>query len=536
MLKHVLQYLLIAAGILAMPFLIYAAVVMFDDVATEERDRQAFPTIELLPSSQPSARERTGDPMAVYQFDDLEDAPLLKRQDSGIYDLLSELTWIADGVNESELEAVEIFIYLGMYDPGIAADFAQMPWLQDGLTEREAWAFDALSYYDAEAPAQLRKLPWVLDGIDVREAWALNGLAAVFTQAPGPAEHLATRAWFRDGINRDESDALTTLGAMSQETNTTNSIIWMPFLDTVEETDALALRALYNLVMDDNPASVGNYAVLYSNRVISDGITDEETIRIILAADLYAINPDLADTLLDPSGASIETRTIDLPLAGEVLLLIARLQEGSSESMESLAKSVAFAENYMGEPFPANTVLLLFADAVRSGFAGHFAGSNITIHPDFDSEDAEDIIMHEVAHHYWHSSAHDWIDEGAAEFLSVMYLESEMGIDAGELLASGFLGDHFCDQVDTLRELEELSDNVQADGCAYDLGLLFFLSLREAVGATDFQRGFRELYLSGRDTLYFDDPGTRNINHVRSAFDHNLDAMEDVIEEWYEGN
>ena len=516
-LKHVLQYLLIAAGFVAMPFLLYAAVVMFGDVATEEREGQVSPTGELPPSPHPAVEELAADAGPINEFDDLEDASLLKRQDNGTYDLLTGLNWIADGVNENELDTVTILIELGKYEPGMAVDFTEMPWFQDDLTEYEAWAFNALSYYDTFAPDQLRKLPWVLDGIDAREAWALNGLAAVFDQAPGPADRLASRTWFRDGVNRDESDVLAALGAMSQETNSTNSIIWMPFLETIEETDALALRALYNLMTEDSQTGIGSYAVLYTNSVISDGITDNETIPIILAADTYAVNPDLADVLLDQSGTTIETSTIDLPLAGEVVLVIVRVQEGSPESMDSLAKSVAFAEDYMGEPFPANTVLLLFADAVRGDFAGHYAGSNITIHPDFDSDDAEEIIMHEVAHYYWHGSAHDWLDEGAAEFLSVRYLESEMGVNANEILAMGFLGEDSCDEIDTLSELEEPFVDTQTDSCSYELGLLFFLALRKAVGATDFQHGFQELYLSGSDTLEIDNSDARNIGHVPSS-------------------
>lgn len=470
-----------------------------------------------------------------YAFDELEDASTLKRQDNGIYELLTGLSWIADGVNEGELDTVATLIDFGIYEPVMAVDFIEMSWFRDGITKQEAWAFDAVAYYDSFAPDRLRELPWVRDGIDSREAWALVGLAAVFAQAPGPADRLASQEWFRDGINRDESDVLKTLGAMSLETKSTNSIIWMPFLESIEETDALALRALYNLLMDEDDASVGSYAILYANPVISGGIADEETVRVALAADAYAVNPDLADTLLDPSDTTLETRTIDLPLAGEVVLKIMRMEEGSPKSMDSLAKSVEFAEDYMGEPFPVNTVLLLFADAVKPGFLGHYSGSNITIHPDFDGEDSENIIMHEVAHHYWHGSAHDWVDEGAAEFLSVRYLEAEMGFDAGELLDGGFHYEDYCDGIDTLSDLEGLIGDGQAHTCAYELGLLFFLELRETVGATEFQRGFQDLYLSGNSFFEVDDAHLRNISHVLRAFEFNSEATRVVIPKWYGG-
>lgn len=323
--------------------------------------------------------------------------------------------------------------------------------------------------------------------------------------------------------------------ALSQETGSVNSIVWMPFLDSIEEIDALLLRALFNLVADDSQDSVGNYGGFYSNLMISDGISDEESLQVLLAADADAVNPDLGEILLDPLGSTTETRTIELPLAGEVGLMIVRVDEGSSDSMDLLVESVEFVEDYMGEPFPVNTVLLLFADAVREGFAGHYSGANIMVHPDYDNGDSRHVIMHEVAHYYWYGSAYDWLDEGAAEFLSIRDLEKKTGRDAGDILEMGFRGDESCGTVDTLSELEKLSEDPEFTGCAYEMGLLFFFDLWEAVGMTDFQQGFRDLYLLGRDIFTSDYTDPRNIRHVRQAFGFSSEATQVVIPKWYEG-
>lgn len=88
----------------------------------------------------------------------------------------------------------------------------------------------------------------------------------------------------------------------------------------------------------------------------------------------------------------------------------------------------------MGEPFPTNFVLLLYADTVLSEFAGHNTEFNMTIHPDFDTDDGSDeayyapyILTHEVAHYYWNNSSQTWLDEDAAEVMSIIYEEITTG-------------------------------------------------------------------------------------------------------------
>ena len=103
---------------------------------------------------------------------------------------------------------------------------------------------------------------------------------------------------------------------------------------------------------------------------ISDGITDEETVLVTLASSAYAGNPGLIDSLLDPARVMLESRVVQLPVAGAVELMIARTEPGPQRGMDVLEATVRFTEMYMGEPFPVNTVILLYADALRHGFGG----------------------------------------------------------------------------------------------------------------------------------------------------------------------
>lgn len=557
MLKHVLQYLLIAASFVSIPFVLYFAIAAFADVVDKVgAEKQSAESPASSPCPTPELRTATRRPTAtsiptkavsadVLDLDEVGSAFWLKRRNYEMYDTVANLRWISDGVDDIETDPVMVLIELGMDGPSIANEYIETPWFNDDLSEDEAWAFLGLTYIDAFGPEgseRVIRLSWVVDGISEDESWTISSLPDIFDESPEAGITLISKPWFRDGISQEESEAVQLLGALSHKTGSASQFISMPFLDSVEESDVLALDSLYQLaLLNWTTLSVpGEFENFMPHPAIVAGITDDETRLVTLASDAYEFNPGLTDTLLDTSTVISETRTVSLPLAGEVELMITWTQHGPARSLDLLEESVRFAENYMGEPFLVNMVLLLYADSVEPGFAGHNSSANIIVHPDLNREDgtpegdeAEFVIMHEVAHYYWHGSSHHWIDEGVAEFLSIHYAEDALGQDIGELLASGFLGDYDCTHIGTLKALEELA-GPKADECAYDLGLLFFLDMRQVLGTEEFQRGFRRLYLSGMNTLDPDSPDARSITHVREAFSSSSDEVGEVIKEWYE--
>ena len=557
MLKHVLQCLLITAGFVAIPFALYFAVTAFSDVATEveqEQKTQATASPELpqeqvlspfsLTTPQMPEEERVVESPSMWELDDVAPSFWLKKRNNGLYDVVANLHWIADGVDEDiEMEPLKVLLELSLDEPGIAIRFIEMPWFNDGLTEDEVWAFLALLYIDSfaeNASAEVSRSLWVMDGVSDFESWAISSLADIFDESPEAASALISKPWFQDGVTEDEAGAVGLLGLLSYENGSASEFISMPFLESIEESDVLALASLYQLALLewDKLTTSTRFDVFTSHPAIADGITDEETVFVTLASNAYELNPGLTDTLLDPSAVMSETRSINLPMAGEVELVIVRTQPGSERSLDLLEETVRFTESYMGEPLPVNLVLLLYADALEPGFAGHNSGRNIVVHPDFDRDDgsleadeAEFIIMHEVAHFYWHSSSHSWLDEGAAEFLAAAYAEHSIGFDMTDISPTGVMSDYDCADGTTLKSLEGMP-GPQAEDCAYALGLLFFMDLHQAVGAEEFQRGFRGLYLAGRDVLDPDSPEARNSTHVRSAFEFSAAATEIVIPDW----
>ena len=559
MLKHVIQYLRIAAAFVSLPFMLYFAVIAFREVAAEtQRESQGSPLPEVppwpspeplttpIPTTTPTqTNERLGTELTTLTLDEVGAAFWLKRRDDGMYDAVASLNWIADGIDDIEQDPVVVLIELALDAPSVAAEYIETSWFNDDLSEDEAWAFMGLTYIDsyaADDSLMVSKLPWVLDGIDEDESWAVSSLPDIFDESPEAGSALISKSWFRDGITRTESEAVELLGALAYKTDAASDLVSMPFLDSIESTDVLALSSLYQLALLNwtTLTTPSEFDDFMSHSEIADGITDEEAVFVTLASDTYEVNPSLTDSLLSTDGVTSETRTVSLPIGGEIELMVVRAHPGSAKSLDMLEQSVRFAERYMDEPFPAKVVALLYADAVKPGFAGHNSGTNIVVHPNFDrddgspeAEEAEFVIMHEVAHYYWSGSSQAWIDEGAAEFMTITHAADTMGLDNGELLSGDFIHDYDCTAI-SLKALEKQTD-LETDGCAYDLGLLFFLDLHQELGAEDFRKGFSELYLSGKDVLDPESPEARNVSHVRRAFEIHSDRVADILRTWYEG-
>ena len=209
-------------------------------------------------------------------------------------------------------------------------------------------------------------------------------VAAVFSDS---GTEVTSKAWYQDGIAEDEAEVAELLRSLDFMSGSRSELLAMPFLETIEEADVLALESLNQLALLNwtTLADPSEFEEFMLHPAIADGITDEETVFVTVASNAYEWNPGLIDTLLDPAEVMSERRTIELPIAGEVELVIVRIQPGSAKSMDLLEESVRFAESYMGEAFPVNLILLLYADAVKPGFAGHNSGAGMVVHPDFDS-------------------------------------------------------------------------------------------------------------------------------------------------------
>ena len=395
-----------------------------------------------------------------------------------------------------------------------------------------------LERIDAKAAHALRALPWIRDGVEEREREAAETLIYYAAMDSSLFWDLLGKNWISTEAPRDLEEILGDVdNILALDPTSARKIVSMPFLDTLDPPDLLAMESLARLVYSDLNA----FHRIMAHPNVSDGITDEEAPVVALLAGINRTNPALVETVLDDSLVTVERRDISLPLAGLVTLAVTRTQPGATRTMDLLEHAVRISEELIGEPFPVQYVALFFEDAVVSSYTGTNFGTHATILSKYDREgvdladdQAGEIIAHEVAHFYW-AGAKMWLDEGAAEFTAAVSEYARTGRPLEP--------DHYpCSQAANIAALETQGSTLgnEGDVCNYALGERLFFDLYRNLGEDSFRRGFRRLYLTLKER---DDAGAKpaGINEIRQVFNEEADLSTDirsdlidaVIHRWY---
>ena len=449
--------------------------------------------------------------------------------------------WTSDGLTEAEVSTVDILRYTAQEDqPDLATTIASLPWVLDGVDEGEAQVVVDLGWtglYSPELAGAVLSLLWVQDNMDVLEAAMVQELQWIAKDSSDLARVIASLPWVVDGIGQGESEVAEDLGRIgSIHPNEALRFAQMPFLTHLDPADAVALESLKRL----SSLRPDSFLRIMEHPTISAGITDGWAKIVAMLYGVDKIDQQLVDALLDPEQITVDERTIQLPLAGEVELAIIRMGPGTARSMDLLEHAVRGAEAFMDTPFPTKYVALLFADAVLETFAGTNFGTHMAILPKYDADDgsyeaqyAGYIVSHEVAHYYWSGNA-NWIDEGAAELMAILSenarVESPLDPD-----------NYPCSHAPNIAALERLSTSssegaLSAFRCNYSLGERLFLDLHRSLGEDEFKRGFRSLFqaseVEGEDET---NEGTSSgISELREAFGR-ATSTPVVTARWYEG-
>ena len=413
------------------------------------------------------------------------------------------------------------------------------------MEESEREAVQALIHFATFVSSEtlvmlLMEAAWLADGVSEYEIAVIRHIRTTAHESETLAMSLMEAAWLADGISEDESEVVRNLRRIARkDANSAARIIAMPFLASLEPTDVSAVKML------------GILASLYPNEfdramshpALADGITDFEAPIVAMLHDVYRLDPDLVDILLDPSDVPlnqsrlyVERKTTRLPLSGDVVIAIIRKKPGAQRSMVLVENAVISAENLMARPLPTNYVVVLLVEE-EVYLAGTNFGTHIAIRPKYDVDDgsheanfAPDIIAHEVAHYYWGGNA-DWVDEGMAEFM-VSAIENRR--DRNPIVASN----NPCSLAKSIAELERLESlSYAAFRCDYSLGERLFLAMYRTLGEDAFWNGARNLYdMSLVNTPNDGRRGTSiNISHVRDAFGSESESAATVISRWYDG-
>ena len=468
--------------------------------------RTPRPTFAPRPTSTPAA------PSAVRE---LENGEWLAENESRLASQIATLPWVADGLEADEVEPAQRLVDLALWFPKVFAIAIEQEWLEDNVTSDETIALASirwLAYYGDALPTAISRKSWFGDGITRDEATVIQNLYWL--------------VWAEDDVVAQEN------------IKTRARLLAMPFMDSIDGTDALAVRSLRSLEYDDEET----FLKVMAHPKIVDGITDEEAKMITLLGGTYSYRPESGDVLLRGTGVYWEERTVELPISGDVSLAVVRIRDQSTASMDFLEHSVRTIEEFMGVSLPTNYIALLYDDAVFPGSGGTNFGTHMAIQLFFDVENGFGwdytpfVIGHEVAHYYWHGSNKDWIDEGAAEILGSI---SEYARDETPIGPTN----NPCASAKTIGELEAMDPEqlgTRGFNCNYSLGEQIFLDLYNSLGEETFRQGFRNLYLKAQAEDYSDDcEGTDvGICHLVAAFkadasEADAAKVDEIVARWY---
>ena len=384
-----------------------------------------------------------------------------------------------------------------------------------------------------------RELPWVSDGVVESERRAAQSLVYIGLRWGDVFLGLLESPWLAEGMNRDKETVIVGLERVAYAgfSGSAAKIIGMPFLESVESADALAMTSLAHLALWRQDV----FRSAMANPTLKDGITDDET-KIV--AVLKGSNPTLVQTLLNPKVPMLEERDIEVPGSGRLLITVIRTQPGAERTMDQAEEAIRHISEFMQAPWPTQNIIFLYVRSVGS-YAGRHHGTYIEVRSEYGAEDvsphyALGLLTHELGHYFWnfsHPGQEGWIVEGGADFLAAVSLNAsyDSPVEARKTR---------CTDVSTIQELDE-QDYTVGDplyGCTYGWGSRLLLDLYHQMELTAFRVGFRQLYLMSQ---YDDAAGAcesrrLGICHLESAFkegaaQEDVDAVDEAVARWYYG-
>lgn len=419
---------------------------------------------------------------------------------------MQALPWVLDGTNETERDAIDWLSLMGTENDAAATSVIAMSWIQDGVTDIER---DALEW-----------LRWLTYNSNM-------AAAAVFAMT-----------WVQDGVTETERDTLERLSWLAHENETaTIAVIHMPFLESLEPDDVLAIRGIDGLARNEDGSLL---SALMDHPTLRNGITDAKTTLVTAASTLW--DADEIRRMLNPGYASVEVLSEGTELTPSLKIsIVSPGSEPGPRTTGVVGSAVTFAERAMGIPLPISHVIVVLSD--KTGDKGIRSSSNIrgyaiSILPElaqerrlFDTYLLGTQSTHETAHFYWIENE-GWINEGGAKMIEWMY-----GVENGA--SPGMLGDISrnwgCYDAHDLAALSSMAfydfDEIASYyACNHYLGYKLFKELFDNLGADEFKAGLRELY---RLSLATKDTGEKpGIAEVRQAFPDQAE----VVEKHWSGN
>ena len=430
-----------------------------------------LPTPTLPPTSTPTAPS----PIAG-----IERAAQLERNKPDLADQIKALPWVADGIDNSERDAVQLLVDSANHYPETFRALLQMPWVSDyEVAVAETGAIHAIRWAAKSAPAvseQMLQISWVQDDITEAEGEVIARLRLI-------ARH-------------DEEFALAMLG--------------MPFLQTLEFDDLLAVLAIHRL---SRYADDGRLKALKEHPTLEDGITDD--LATLVAAVGTIREADEVERMLNPGYANIEVYTGKTELTPELKISIVRIHsESRPETMPELVRIAELLESTMQVPLPKPHMIFVISDWAVSvsdrgisqgrrydfayGLRGdredtqRFASQYATDRPMLPS-----VMIHEIGHDYFGNELKSWLNHTPVKTFEYVYrLDGRDPAEVPEAVLNTIHQRSGCEarNIQHLEEMNPPSSDRTNSLCHHYLGYWMGRELLEAVGQEEYFARMRRFY------------------------------------------
>ncbi len=269
-------------------------------------------------------------------------------------------------------------------------------------------------------------------------------------------------------------------------------LVSQPFMEPpFRERDSFAVEAM-TLIVSARPET-NVLPLLREQSWFTDGIDDDETALLTVMRSLAYINEDYRKALIEKH--RIETKSVELPLAGEAnLIVVSNKQEVDYDARFAAMEEGARAhELFLQLPFPFTDIILLLSDpsiwhTVGGSFLGSGTSSYIRVHHNVGVR----TLYHELGHFYFSGGDNKWMSEGGADFLTTNTVVSlgETTIEERlDKLESSIERD--CDE-----NIRESLVDWRRSNCDYRLGERLYWKLYLALGEETAKKGMRAVVLA----------------------------------------
>ena len=422
------------------------------------------------------------------------------------------MNWVQDGLTETEEEFLGRFNYLTRGSEQVGKVMPGISWVRDGINDQEVRA--------------VQRLTWIKDSED-QYAWAI-------------VEKLVDLSWFQDDITETELEALDLVERIDRnDEELALALLGMPFLETFEPDDPLALSAINYM----GRRGESHIQTLKRSQIFKDGITDDSTTLIRAAGTIR--DADALARWLVPDYADIEIHTGRTTLTPNLKISVFRDHgDPRPETMPELVRIAEQLESLMQVPLPNPRLVFVISDQAPSISArGISQGKRYDFayglrrdreNPErFASQYASDrpmlpsVLIHELGHDYFGSELKSWVNHTPVKLFEYVYrLDGRDRSDVPERVLNTIHQRSGCEarNIQHLEEMNPPTSDRANSLCHHYMGYWMGRELLEAVGQQEFFARMRRFWhLKEKLVAEGYEPG---IAEIRDLFSEQLEIVE----------